>query len=98
MKIMIVQINEKKSLHTIISIIVMFILAINISIVMADPGFTLENVKTWRWGDDTTIKSIMCADADGDVEIVTGGHYDDGSRDVAQLCMWDGATLAFEHR
>ena len=29
-------------------------------------------------------------------EIVTGGYYNDGTRWVAQLVVWDAATLAVE--
>jgi len=31
-------------------------------------------------------------DADGQLEIVTGGYYTDGPR-IAQLVVWDGETL-----
>jgi hypothetical protein len=57
----------------------------------------LENVQTWYWNDDTDIASVAVGDVDGDadIEIVTGGYCYDG-RDVAQLCVWDGATLALE--
>ena len=30
------------------------------------------------------------------MEVVTGGHYYDGIRNVAQLCVWNGAALALE--
>ena len=60
---------------------------------------TLENVKIWYWIGDTYIRSVAVGDVDGDdsVEIVTGGYYDDGTRDVAQLCVWNGASLALEN-
>ncbi len=60
---------------------------------------TLENVNTWYWGYETYIKVVASADVDmdGKIEIVTAGNYYDGSRDIAQLCVWDGATLAFEN-
>ena len=59
----------------------------------------LENIKTWYWTGDTAINSVGVADvdADGKVEIVTGGNYNDGTRIVAQLCVWDGTTLASEN-
>jgi hypothetical protein len=59
----------------------------------------LENVKSWYWTSDTYIVSVAVADVDADkqAEIVTGGHYWDGARDVAQLCVWSGATLALEN-
>jgi hypothetical protein len=59
----------------------------------------VENVGTWHWTADTSINSVAVGDVDGDgkQEIVTGGWYHDGTRFVAQLCVWDGATLAFEN-
>jgi hypothetical protein len=59
----------------------------------------LEDVRTWYWGDDTVIFSIVCADvdSDGQMEIVTGGHYNDGTRFRAQLCVWEGANLVLEN-
>jgi hypothetical protein len=59
----------------------------------------LENIKTWYWTDDTRISSVAVGnvDSDGQMEIITGGYHNDGSRDVAQLCIWNGATLAFEN-
>jgi hypothetical protein len=58
----------------------------------------LENVKTWYWTSTTLINSVAVGDVDGDAqtEIVTGGYYNDGTRSVAQLCVWDGATLALK--
>ena len=64
-------------------------------------GATLafEKVRTWYWTDDTSINSVAVKDTDGDgkLEIVTGGQYNDGSRSVAQFCVWDSATLALEN-
>jgi hypothetical protein len=56
-------------------------------------------VSTWYWFGDTTINSIAISDVDedGHMEIVTGGYYFDGTRDVAQLIVWDGSTLAAKH-
>ena len=50
----------------------------------------LENIKTWYWTNDTDIYSVAVGDVDGDGknEIVTGGYYNDGTRNIAQLCVW----------
>jgi hypothetical protein len=64
-------------------------------------GATLasENVKAWYWTGNTQVWSVAIGDADGDgrVEIVTGGYHNDGTRDNAQLCVWNGANLAYEN-
>ena len=59
----------------------------------------LENVRVWYWTSNTQIASVAFGDVDGDggVEIVTGGSYNDGTRSVAQLAVWNGSTLAFEN-
>ena len=45
------------------------------------------------------INSVAVGDVDGDgqVEVVTGGFYDDGVRNVAQLCVWSGSSLVLEN-
>ena len=55
----------------------------------------LEKVKTWYWTGNTVINSVAIGNVDGDsqVEIVTGGYYFDGIRNVAQLVEWNGASL-----
>jgi hypothetical protein len=59
----------------------------------------LENVRTWYWIDRTSIDSVDVGDvsSDGKVDIVTGGSYFDGTRDIAQLVVWNGATLELEN-
>jgi hypothetical protein len=61
-------------------------------------SLAFEGVQTWYWTGDTVIESVTAGDADGDseVEVVSGGYFNDGSRDVAQLCVWDGASLSSE--
>ncbi len=45
------------------------------------------------------INSVVTGDvgADGQVEIVTGGYYNDGTRNTAQLVVWSGSSLAVEN-
>ena len=59
---------------------------------------SLEQVTDWYWTDNTTINDTKVGDVDNDgsAEIVTGGNYFDGSRDVAQLVVWDGTTLSVD--
>jgi hypothetical protein len=61
-------------------------------------SLSAEQVKVWTWGGDTTINSVAIGDAygDGSVEIVTGGYYFDGTRDVAQLVIWNGSSLSVD--
>ena len=59
----------------------------------------LENVRVWNWAGDTEISSVTVANISGTnaLDIITGGSYYDGTRWVAQLCTWNGATLALEN-
>ncbi len=71
------------------------------TIILGDRDWVLsvDKLTSWYWNDDTTINSVEEADVDGDgaVEIITGGYYFDGVRDVAQLVVWNGATMAVEN-
>jgi hypothetical protein len=70
----------------------------NFTIASTLPNLQLKRVSGWYWVSDTTITSVAAGDVDGDgsVEIVTGGYYYDGTRDVAQLSVWNGSTLALK--
>jgi hypothetical protein len=59
----------------------------------------LKNIKIWYWIDDTAINSVTLGDfdKDGKIEIITGGYFNDGTRSNAQLCIWDGTTLALKN-
>jgi hypothetical protein len=59
------------------------------------PTLTVENIVAWRWGGNTPVTCVAAGDVDGDggVEVVTGGHYFDGVRNVALLHVWNGSTL-----
>jgi hypothetical protein len=80
-----------------------FLLILTLTLTMATQtahaALTVKNIKTWYWTSDTQINSVAKGDVDGDgkTEIVTGGTYNDGTRNVAQLCVWDGATLALKN-
>ena len=52
---------------------------------------TLNDEKSWYWTGDTAVFSVaICnVDGDGEVEIITGGYFYDGSRGVAQLVVWE---------
>ena len=61
-------------------------------------NLAVDRLTTWYWTSNTVINSVALANVDGDgqVEIVTGGYYNDGTRNVAQLIEWNGATLAVD--
>ena len=75
------------------------VLALTVVAQATTATLTLENIRTWCWASYTSINSVARGDVDGDGnwEIVTGGYYNDGTRNVAQLCVWNGATLALEN-
>ncbi len=65
-------------------------------VVWSGSNLAVKRLRTWYWNSNTVINSVAIGDvdADGQVEIVTGGYYFDGIRNVAQLVVWNGATLA----
>ena len=64
-------------------------------IIWDSSGLTAKKLTTWYWTDDTAINSLSIGDVDGDghIEIVTGGYFNDDSRKVAQLIVWDSSSL-----
>jgi outer membrane protein assembly factor BamB len=67
-------------------------------IVWTGSTLAVDKLTSWYWTGDTVINSVALgdADADGQVEIATGGSFNDGVRDVAQLILWTGSSLAVD--
>jgi parallel beta-helix repeat protein len=63
-----------------------------------NPTFKLENSTSWFRTSNTVVNFVASGDVNGDgqVEIVTGGSYFDGSREVAELIVWNGSSLVAE--
>jgi hypothetical protein len=63
-------------------------------------GLTLVllNTKVWLLGTDAQFSSVAVANVTGKpaLDIITGGSYFDGTRWVAMLTFFNGATLALE--
>ena len=57
-----------------------------------------EKVTTWYWTSNTYINSVAVANITGgtSLSIVTGGTFNDGNRNNAQLIVWNGPTLAVQ--
>jgi hypothetical protein len=87
------------SLKRVIFLIGVSILCLAIALPSVNASIANEKVKAWYNNSYTYIQSVATGDvdADGQVEIITGGHSYDGTRYVAQLCVWNGATMALEN-
>ena len=72
----------------------------NLAFLTISDSMTLStiNITEWSWVTDTCVNSVKVGGIDNDnvTEIVTGGHFFDGKRNVAQLIVWNGQTLAVE--
>ena len=72
----------------------------NLGFLTVSNSMTLSTINSteWSWGTDTCVNSMQIGeiDDDGVNEIVTGGHFFDGKRNVAQLIIWNGQTLTVE--
>jgi exo-beta-1,3-glucanase (GH17 family) len=68
-------------------------------IVWAGSNLAVERIQCWYWTGSTRINSVGLGDVDGDgqTEIATAGRFNDGTRDVAQLIVWSGSSLAAEN-
>jgi hypothetical protein len=66
------------------------------SIVWNGISLTAEKITTWYWFGDTQISSVAVANVTGGtrLDIVTGGSFFDGTRNVAQLIVWNSSTMA----
>ena len=66
--------------------------------VWSGSNLALEQNKPWYWIGNTIVTSVAIGDVDGDglKEIVTGGFYFDGSRNIAQVIEWAGSGLSVD--
>ena len=62
-------------------------------------NLAVDRLNTWYWNSNTVVNSVALGDVDGDgqVEVVSGGYFNDGVRNVAQLTVWSGSSLAAEN-
>jgi hypothetical protein len=61
-------------------------------------GVTLvaQKITTWFWTSNTYISSVAVANVTGgtSLDIITGGSFNDLTRDIAQLIVWNSTTMA----
>ena len=85
---------KNKSLK--ISTMLFLIVLLSVS-VLSQPASALvsQNVTSWFWTSDTNVAVTATGDVNGDgkAEIVTAGYYNDGTRWVTQLVVWNASTL-----
>ena len=61
-------------------------------------SLAVDRLQSWYWYGNTVVNSVALGDVDGDgqVEVVTGGYFNDNTRNVAQLIEWTGSSLAVD--
>ena len=61
-------------------------------------NLAVDRLTGWYWTGNTVINSVALGDVDGDsqIEVVTGGYYNDGVRNIAQLVELKGSNLAVD--
>ena len=61
-------------------------------------NLAVDRLTSWYWTGNTVINSVALGDVDGDgqMEVVTGGYFNEGTRNIAQLIEWNGASLAVD--
>jgi hypothetical protein len=62
----------------------------------ATPVLSVQNIVTWAWPSGTKVSSVAIGNYTGgaNLDIVTGGSYQDGTRWTAQLLDFDSSNLA----
>ena len=52
--------------------------------------------RDWLWGQNTYVSSVALGNITGgnSLDIVTGGYYNDGSLNNAQVISWNSTTLS----
>ena len=57
-----------------------------------------EKISSWYWTSNTYINSVAVANITGgpSLSVVTGGTFNDGTRNNAQLIVWNGPTLSVQ--
>jgi hypothetical protein len=88
-----------KSKHLKIIAILSVALLLSIAL-MIRPSYALlsQNSTSWFWTGDTSGTSVAIGDVNGDGqnEIVSAGYFNDGTRFVAQILVWNATTLTVE--
>ncbi len=67
-------------------------------VIKTSSALVSQNSTSWFSTSDTNVAAVAAGDVNGDgqIEIVTAGTYNDGTRWNAQLIVWNGTNLAVE--